>query len=45
MPFGEQAVVGRHLERERAFPSPTAAQMAEASRIPQYEKEYTEGIN
>ena len=39
----EQAVIGTHLVSGAAFPSPTAAEMAEISRI-QYEMEYTEGI-
>ncbi|KAB0363559.1 hypothetical protein FD754_007715 [Muntiacus muntjak] len=40
----EQAVIGTHLVSGAAFPSPTAAEMAEISRI-QYEMEYTEGIS
>lgn len=37
-------IVGAHLVSGAAFPSPTAAEMAEISRI-QYEMEYTEGIS
>lgn len=37
-------MVGTHLVSGVAFPSPTAAEMAEISRI-QYEMEYTEGIS
>ncbi|KAB0387603.1 hypothetical protein FD755_002559 [Muntiacus reevesi] len=40
----EQAVIGTHLVSGAALPSPTAAEMAEISRI-QYEMEYTEGIS
>lgn len=40
----QQAAPGTHWVSVAAFPSPTAAEMAEISRI-QYEMEYTEGIS
>ena len=40
----KQAVVGTHLVIKAAFPSPTAAEMAEISQI-QYKMEYTESVS
>ena len=42
MPKSKQQLA--HIQSRAAFPSPTAAQMADISQI-RYEMEYTEGIS